>query len=500
MKIQNKTNLIFLVILGFLLPFFVFALEPPTIDLKVNGLDGPITIPYNTYAVLSWTSSNANYCYASGDWSGTKSISGSESTGNLTSSKTYTLTCYGLAGFTSDNVTVYVTSPTFSVSLSASPSSGCTPLSNVSLTALVSGDAVGNITYFFDCTSDGIWEKIYTTSLTSYTASNLCYFSFPGDYFAKVRVERGDQLTENTALVRVYNCNSLPEVDIKANGSDGSITIPYGGSVTLSWSSVNANYCTASGNWLGSKSLSGSQTIINLTSSKTYTITCSGSGGTDSDSVTVYIGNIPTWTLQKWVRNLSRGTNYLDSVYTQPYDVVSFYIQITASQNYLENVFIKDTLPDRIIYRANSLKIDGVSVTGDITSGISLGNLSPAQSKIITFEADIASPDKFAFGDTQLTNSITLTSAQTSLSDTATIVIRKTGVAAVATGVPTGKANNFFLDYVFLSLIISLITFQFFKPQIKHRIEEFKKKREENYDPEELLRIKIAEIKQKEVK
>ena len=476
----------------------------PVVDLKINGSDGPITIPYNTSAILSWTSLNVTNCYASGDWSGEKPTSGSQSTGNLTASKTYILTCYGPSGSTSDNVTVYVTSPTLSVSLSVNPSSGCAPLSNVSLTANVSGSAAGNITYFFDCTSDGVWEKIYTTPQTSYTASNLCNFSSPGDYFAKVRAERGDQVAENTILIKIYNCYSSPEVDIKANGSNGPVTVSYGSSVALSWSSVNANSCTASGGWSGSKSLSGSQTITNLTSSKTYTITCEGSGGTDSDSVTVYVGAGLNLTLQKWVRNLSRGTNYLDSVSAQPYDVVSFYIQITTGQNYLNNVFVKDTLPDRIIYRPNSLKIDGVSVGGDIILGLNLGDLAPGQSKTITFDADISGSDKFNFGETQLVNSVTVTAAQTSINDTATVLVRKAAVAGAATGVSTGFKNNFFLSYLFLPLIISLLTLLFFKPyflklkeSLIQRIDEYKNR---NYNSEEALRTKIDQIRKKEYK
>ncbi len=81
----------------------------PTVDLKANGSDGPITISYNTSATLSWTSTDANTCNASNGWTGSKApTGGSESTGNLTSSRTYDLTCNGPGGNGSDNVTVNV--------------------------------------------------------------------------------------------------------------------------------------------------------------------------------------------------------------------------------------------------------------------------------------------------------------------------------------------------------------------------------------------------------
>ena len=53
----------------------------------------PQTIPYNTSANVTWSSTNASSCTIfPTDWTGT---SGSQSTGNLTSSQTYTVTCAG---------------------------------------------------------------------------------------------------------------------------------------------------------------------------------------------------------------------------------------------------------------------------------------------------------------------------------------------------------------------------------------------------------------------
>ncbi len=104
-------------------------------------------------------------------------------------------------------------------------------------------------------------------------------------------------------------------VDIKANGSDGSITISYNSSASLSWTSANANSCSASGNWSGSKSTSGSESTSNLTSSKTYTITCTGSGGSASDSVTINVSSpVPTVDLKANSSNGPITLNYRDYV------------------------------------------------------------------------------------------------------------------------------------------------------------------------------------------
>ena len=72
----------------------------PTVDLKANGSDAPSNNPLKLYysdsVNLSWTSSNANSCQASGDWSGAKNTAGQESM-QLNSIKTYTftITCQG---------------------------------------------------------------------------------------------------------------------------------------------------------------------------------------------------------------------------------------------------------------------------------------------------------------------------------------------------------------------------------------------------------------------
>jgi hypothetical protein len=84
--------------------------EDVNVDLKANNSDGPITLNFRDYLTLSWTSQNATSCQASGDWSGSKSISGSQ-TVQLNSVKTYifTLTCQNSSNQTAtDSVQVNV--------------------------------------------------------------------------------------------------------------------------------------------------------------------------------------------------------------------------------------------------------------------------------------------------------------------------------------------------------------------------------------------------------
>ncbi|HEC19904.1 MAG TPA: hypothetical protein ENI97_11250, partial [Gammaproteobacteria bacterium] len=61
----------------------------PTISLNADTT----TLPSGSSATLSWSVSDATSCSASGAWSGSKALSGSESTGALSASSTFTLTC-----------------------------------------------------------------------------------------------------------------------------------------------------------------------------------------------------------------------------------------------------------------------------------------------------------------------------------------------------------------------------------------------------------------------
>ncbi|MCF6263052.1 MAG: DUF5060 domain-containing protein [Xanthomonadales bacterium] len=69
---------------------------------------------------LTWNSSNTNSCEASGGWSGSRATSGSESSPAITNTTTFTLTCMGDTGSSSDSVTINVVNTDPVVSLSAS--------------------------------------------------------------------------------------------------------------------------------------------------------------------------------------------------------------------------------------------------------------------------------------------------------------------------------------------------------------------------------------------
>ena len=149
------------------------------------------SVEVNTDFTLSWSSTYATSCTASGDWSDSIGTSGTKTFSESTAgSKTYTITCTGAGGSATDSASVTVTDP-------AAP-----------------------------------------------TAT----------------------ITANVSSVLVNN------------------------SFTLTWSSTNATSCAASGSWSDSIATSGTQSVTETeTGVKTYTITCTGAGGSATDSAVVTV-------------------------------------------------------------------------------------------------------------------------------------------------------------------------------------------------------------------
>ena len=77
-----------------------------------------------------------------------------------------------------------------------------------------------------------------------------------------------------------------PSVSLSSSVSSISAKEPF----TLTWSSSNATSCSASGAWSGSKVTSGNEEITEQNAgNNTYTLSCSGSGGSGNSSVTIEI-------------------------------------------------------------------------------------------------------------------------------------------------------------------------------------------------------------------
>ena len=278
--------------------------------LAVSISASPTTVGYNNASTITWSSTSASTCtIAPTGWS---ALSGSQNTGALTSTTTYSLSCNGVAGGnTGATATVTVTTQQaygyLDTNAGSSNNNGnCTtmggwawdpdfPNSAIQVhiynngsfyTAITAGDyrsdLPGNHYHGFTFTVPSAWKDGY--------AHNVAFYAIDLN-------GGGNPLLGNTP-VTAFACVP-PTVDLKANGSDGPISINYNTGATLSWTSANATSCilyvnNANTGWSGT-----SQSSVptgNMTSPNTYRVDCTGSAGTASDSVQININPQPTCT------------------------------------------------------------------------------------------------------------------------------------------------------------------------------------------------------------
>lgn len=235
----------------------------PTLSLSAAAN----TVDSGGSTTLSWTSSDADSCSASGAWSGARGTGGSESVGPLSGDAEFMLTCTGAGGTVSDSVLVTVNALPPSVSLSASSASidsgGSTTLSW----------SASNAT---SCSASGGWSGTRGTSgseAVSPTADTTYSLSCTGD---------GGTDTASVAVT----VNALPP---ELSFSAAATTVASGGEISLTWSASHTDSCSASGGWSGSKSANGTEVVGPLSAGTTFTLSCSGPGGNVVEMLTVSI-------------------------------------------------------------------------------------------------------------------------------------------------------------------------------------------------------------------
>lgn len=235
----------------------------PTVSISV----GPASIGSGGNALLTWSSTNAAACAASGAWTGAINTSGTLSV-SPTSTSSYVLTCTGSGGSTNATTSVTVASaPTPTVAMRTSQGSIAPGDSSVLFWSSTNTTA---------CVETGDWSGLPTSSgaLTFTLSSNANYLL--------TCTGPGGAASADTTIAVTSAATPLPAVTMAASPS----VVTQGANTTLSWSTTGATACTASGAWSGSEPTSGSATVA-VAASGTYTLTCSGAGGSTSNALTV---------------------------------------------------------------------------------------------------------------------------------------------------------------------------------------------------------------------
>lgn len=243
----------------------------PTVSLSAN----PSSIAQGSSAALYWNSTNAASCFASGGWSGARSLSGSEQVSPLVTT-TYSLNC------TNTNGQSDTKSATVSVNQPVQES-----LPTVSITANLISVLQGQ-SIVLTWTSSNATSCYATLSwwgtkplLGSETVAPVNVYG--GNIF---RITCSNSAGSRSAEVNV-SVNQVQNLSVSLTASQTSVNA--GSPVTLFWTSSNANTCFVSNGWSGTRAFSGNEIVYPQTTA-THAITCLGSNNqqrTESITITV---------------------------------------------------------------------------------------------------------------------------------------------------------------------------------------------------------------------
>ncbi len=265
----------------------------------------PTTITSGGSSTITWSSTNATSCTASGGWSGTKATSGTLSV-SPTANTTYTITCSGSGGTspaqsTTINVNAVVVVDTTAPVMSNVSSSNITS-NSVAISWTTNEVATGQVEFIGNCPSSGCVIDLTQGLVTSHSVNisglvsgtSYNYTVRSADVANNIGIKINNTFTTLTSTTNTpgSTTGSTPSVNLSVNPS----SISAGDSVTISWTTTAVSGCVASGAWADSKATSGIQATNPLKTS-TFTLTCYDSNGTalsQSATVTVSGSTSPT--------------------------------------------------------------------------------------------------------------------------------------------------------------------------------------------------------------
>jgi len=240
---------------------FGFVQANTALAVPAMSLAAP-TVALGGSTTLTWSTINATGCTASGAWSGALAANGSQAVTLSTSgTSTYTLKCVNAAGASASN----------SVSLTdVVPAAPTLTISAPSINLTDSATLVWSSPTAASCTASGAWSGSLPSS-----GSQIVTPSAGGTETYSLKCANAIGTSAATSVTLTVNVPpAAPTLSLAAT------SIGVGSSTTITWSSVNATSCTASGAWTGALATGGTQTLTpTTTGTDTYSLICSNAAG-----------------------------------------------------------------------------------------------------------------------------------------------------------------------------------------------------------------------------
>ena len=250
----------------------------PTVTIATT----PSTITLGQSSNLTWSSTNATTCTASGTWFGSETLSGTLALSpQAVGTYPYALTCAGPGGTISSTATLTVTAaPAPNVFVSVSPST-----ITLGQSAMVTWSSTNATT----CVANSAWSGNQSSN------GSLTVTPGAAGGFAYSLTCTGAGGTGNGAAALIVNPVQPPPPSaptVTVGISPASITV--GQSAMLTWSSTNATACTADSAWSGAQATSGTLTVNPASvGGYAYSLTCTGAGGAANGAVALVVSPAP---------------------------------------------------------------------------------------------------------------------------------------------------------------------------------------------------------------
>lgn len=252
------------------------------------------SVPYNGYTNVYWTATGAvgsitcDVLYT-GNWPSPNAYPASGSVtgiGPITMQANRAVTCTDSANGQTATQAIDIYPRTICGTRPPTDSLACIPSG-------YSSSNIGQVPY----NNPGFWWQCNAITQEGYADS--CYIDCAGNIqTAQSPLPSPNPYFAPNGGLSCGGGTPAPVVDLQINGSNGPLTVTPSANLNLTWGAVsNATSCTSTSgfNWSGSaKNVSGGNenrpaNSVNPSSS-TYTLSCTGAGGTTTDSVVVNVG------------------------------------------------------------------------------------------------------------------------------------------------------------------------------------------------------------------